>query len=118
MIGKSRQHGGTFSSLDMSDMAKQIPYDIEVRRYTGPKKPTPPERSAKVQVPTPANLAQTAALLNRAREGDLEFFKNIHNGGLNIAGTTQRKLGKKGNHLKRKTRAIYLPLIDMPPYRI
>ena len=35
----------------------------------------------KVQVPTLAILAQTASLLNRARERDLEFFKNVYNGG-------------------------------------
>ena len=33
--------------LAMSDMARQIPCDIEVCRYTGPKKQTPPERSMK-----------------------------------------------------------------------
>ena len=50
--------------LAMSDMAQQIPYDIEVCRYTGPKKQTPPERSTKVQVPTLVILAQTASFLN------------------------------------------------------
>ena len=50
--------------LAMSDMAQQIPYDIEVCRYIGPKKQTPPERSMKVQVPTLVILAQTASLLN------------------------------------------------------
>ena len=47
--------------LAKSDMVRQIPYDIEVSRYMGPKKPT---------------LARTASVLNRARERDIEFFKN------------------------------------------
>ena len=81
--------------LAMSDMAQQIPYDIEVCRYTGRKKQTPSERSMKVQVPTLAILAQTASLLNWARERDLEFFKNVYQ---NIVGTTQRELGKKGSY--------------------
>ncbi len=38
--------------LAMSDMAQQIPYDIKVCHYTGPKKPIPPEKPMKVQVPT------------------------------------------------------------------
>ncbi len=81
--------------LSMSDMARQIPCDVEVCRYTGPKKPTPPERSMKVKVPTLAILAQTAALpekeiLNSSEMCTMEA--------LNTAGTTQRNLEKKGNH--------------------
>ena len=101
--------------LAMSDMAQQIPYDIEVCHYTGPKKQTLPERSMRVQVPTLAILAQTASLLNWARERDLEFFKNVYNGGPEHSGYNIKTAREEGELLKTKTKAIYLPLIDMPP---
>ena len=82
----------------MSDMAQQVPYDIEVCRYTCPKKQTPPERSTKVQVPTLAILAQTASLLNRPEKEILNSSKMYTMEALNIVGTTQRVLGKKGNY--------------------
>ena len=64
--------------LAKSDMVRQIP---EVSRYTGPKKPTPPETSMIVKVPSLATLARTASVLNRARERDIEVFKNVYIGG-------------------------------------
>ena len=100
--------------LAMSDMAQQIPYDIEVCRYTGPKKQTPPERSMK-QVPTLVILAQTASLLNRARERYLEFFKNVCSGGTEHSGYNAKRAREEGQLLKTKTKASYLPLIDIPP---
>ena len=101
--------------LAMSDMAQQIPCDIEVCRYTGPKKQTPPERSMKVQVPTLVILGQTASPLNWARERYLEFFKNVYSGGPEHSGYNAKRAREEGQLLKTKTKAICLPLIDMPP---
>ena len=55
----------------------------------------------KVQVPTQANLAQTAALLNQDRERDLEFFKSIHNGGPEHSGYNTKKAREEGQSLKK-----------------
>lgn len=71
----------TVPRLTKSEMAQQIPYDIEICRYTGPKKPTPPEGSLRAQVSTLVDLTQTAILLSRARERDFEFLKDVCNGG-------------------------------------
>lgn len=64
--------------LSKSEMTQQIPYVTEVGRYTGPKKPIPPESALTVKVPTLATLAETAVILNRVKERDLEFLKNVH----------------------------------------
>ena len=66
--------------LAKSDIVQQIPYDIEICHYVDPKKPIPPESSMKVKVPTLMILAQTAVLLNRGRERDLEFFRKVNDG--------------------------------------
>lgn len=101
--------------LPKSEMLQKIPYNIEIARYTGPKKLTPPKNSIKVKVPTLATLAQTAILLNRARERDLAFFKNVYNGDPEHSGYNTKRTREEGLSLQPKTRAIYLPLIDMPP---
>jgi len=77
---KSQDEEETLPRLTKSEMTQHIPYDIEICRYTGPKKPTPPERSLRLQVPTLAELAQTAILLSRARERDFEFLRDVCNG--------------------------------------
>ena len=54
-------------------------------------------------------------LLNRARERDLEFFMKINDGAPEYNGYNTMKAREEGQLLKPKTKAIYLPLIDMPP---
>ena len=83
--------------LAKSDMVRQIPYDIEVSRYTGPKKPTPPETSMIVKVPTQATLARTAFVLNRARERGIEFSKNVYIGGPEHSGFNTKKAREEGH---------------------
>ena len=69
----------------------------------------------KVKVPTLMILAQTAVLLNRARERDLEFVRKVNDGAPEYNGYNTMQTREEGQSLKPKTRAIYLPLIDMPP---
>lgn len=101
--------------LEKSEISQQIPYNIAICRYTSPKKLTPPEDSMEVKVPTLANLAQTALLLYRARERDLEFLTTVQDGGPEFNGYNTKRAREEGQSLKPKTKAIYLPLIDMPP---
>ena len=86
-----------------------------ILKCVGPKKPIPPESSLKVKVPTLMILAQTAVLLNRDRERDLEFFRKVNDGAPEYNGYNTMQAREEGQPLKPKTRAIYLPLIDMPP---
>ena len=60
-------------------------------------------------------LAQTAVLLNRARERDLEFNRKVNDGAPEYDGYNTMQAREEGQSLKLKTRAIYLSLIDMPP---
>ena len=85
--------------LSKSDMVRQIPYDIEVSRYMCLKKPTSPETSC--------NDSESSR--------DIEFFTNVSIGGPEHSGLNTKKAREEGHSLKPKTKAIYLPLIDMPP---
>ena len=98
-----------------SEMTQQIPYIMDVDHYIGPKKPLPPEGSMTVQVPTLVTLSETAVILNRAKEKDLEFLKSIHTGSPEYNGYNTKQAREEGVSLQLKTNAIYLPLIDMPP---
>ena len=82
--------------LAKSDIVQQIPYDIEICRYVGPKKLIPPESSMKVKVPTLMILAQTAVLLNRARERDLEFFRKVNDGAPEYNGCNTMQAREEG----------------------
>ena len=101
--------------LSKSEMTLQIPYVIEAGHYTGPKKPLPPEGAMTVKVPTLATLSETAVILNRANEKDLEFLKSVHAGSPEYNGYNTKKAREEGVSLQVKTNASYLPLIDMPP---
>ena len=90
-------------------MVQQIPYDIEVCRYRGAKKPTPPESSVRVKVPTLMTLTQTAIILNRGRERDIEFLTNVLDGGPEYRGYNTKRAREEGQSLKPRTKAIYLP---------
>ena len=88
--------------LAKSDIVQQIPYDIEICRYVGPKKPILPESSMKVKVPTLMILAQTAVLLNRARERDFEFFRKVNEGAPEYNGYNTMQAREEGQSLKPK----------------
>ena len=72
-------------------MTLQIPYVIEAGHYTGAKKPLPPEGAMTVKVPTLATLSETAVILNRAKEKDLEFLKSVHAGSPEYNGYNTKK---------------------------
>ena len=90
---------------------------IEVCRYTGPKKPISHGSALTKQVPSLANLTETVMVLNRAREKDFEFLKSVHanQGCPEYNGFNTMKAREEGLLLHKKTKTIYLPLIDMPP---
>ena len=110
-----QDHEALIPRLTKSEMSKEIPYDLDVARYGGPKKPTPPENLMKVQVLPLSVLARAAVSLNRAKERDFEFLRDVSKGGPEYNGYNTKRTREEGQSLKPKTKAIYLPLIDMPP---
>ena len=88
---------------------------MKICRYDGPKKPPPPAELMQVKDPTPGDLARTANSLARDRERDLKFLKDVTYGGPEYNGYNTKRTRNEGQALKPRTKAIYLPLIDMPP---
>lgn len=108
-------HETMIPRLPKSKMTNPIPYDVEIVRYEGLKKPLPPVSIIKIQVPPLAILARTACSLKRARERDFEFFQDVSNGSPEYNGYNTKRTREEGQSLQPKTKAIYLPLIDLPP---
>ena len=94
-------------------MSQQIPYVIEVSRYTGSKKPMPPESTMTVKVQSLSNLAKTAIILSRVKERDFEFLNNVCGHECpEYNGFTLRKQEKKEYHYsKRLKQYIFRSLI-------
>ena len=67
-----------------------------------------------IYVPTLATLANTAISLDRVRVRDLEFMKRVTTGIPEFNGFNTLKAREDGQLRKRRTKAIYSPLIDMP----
>ena len=81
-----------------SEMTQQIPYIMDVDHYIGPKKPLPPVGSMTVQVPTLVTLSETAVILNRAKEKDLEFLKSILTGSPEYNSYNTKQAREEGYH--------------------
>ena len=103
--------------LNKSEMPDDLLPDVPIQHYVGPKKPQMPV-SAATSSPLPLKvLASQCISVNRARETDFMFINDIISepnipefGGYNT-----RSSREQGHSIKPKTRAVYLPLIDMAP---
>jgi len=103
--------------LKKVEMKNEIPPDIPVQVYAGPKKPDMPELEAKRSVLPLKVLAQREVALRRANILDLEFLKRVVSepatpefGGFNTQLTREQNIT-----VKPGTKAMYQPLIDMTP---
>lgn len=91
------------------------PNEVEITRNNGPKKPLILTVLMQVKDLTPNDLIKTANSLTRLRKRDLEFMKDVTSGVPEYYGYNKRKTREEGQSLKPLGKAIYLPLIDMPP---
>lgn len=103
--------------LKNSELGSEIQYELEIIRYTGPKKPDPPAVSVKVKVMPLKVLARMVLAKGRAAEKDYPFLRDVvekadspEYNGYNTEATRS-----EGQSLQPITRAVYLPLIDLPP---
>ncbi|KAL8568389.1 hypothetical protein ACOMHN_066414 [Nucella lapillus] len=97
-------------------MSKNIPYELDIARYGGPKKPMPPENLMKVQVLPLSVLARAAVSLNRAREVDFQFLRDVSKGGPEYNGYNTKKTREDGHSNYARALIVYLRTIErLPP---
>ena len=99
-------------------MSKGVEYDIPVRRYQGPKTVLMPEKCSKKNVLPLKVLCSALIAEKRAKELDTAFLLGItqeESSCPEYNGYKTQITREEGVAMKRKTQAVYLPLIDMPP---
>ena len=103
--------------LKKTEMSKEIDYQLDIIRYNGPKKPKFPPQFLKKQVPSLKILTHEFLSQQRAREHDFTFLKDVivSNNCPEFNGYNTRLCREQGRSPEPKTKAAYLPLIDVPP---
>ena len=107
----------TIPRISKAEMSKPSEYEIEIQRYQGPKKVQRPEQFSKKSVLPHKVLCSSVVSQRRAKELDFTFINEItSNSDLpEFNGFNTMVARDQGQGLKPKTKAVYLPLIDMPP---
>ena len=103
--------------LTKAEMTKEIDYQLEIVRYSGPKKPKVPAQFLKKKVLPLKVLAHIVLSLHGANEGNLVFLNDVINriDCPEFNGYNPRLCHEQGRSPEPRTKAVYLPLIDMPP---
>ena len=103
--------------ISKSDMSREIDFEIPVQRYQGPKIVPMLDNGSKKSVLPLKALCRAILSERRAKELDIAFLRDITNNeacpeynGYNTMVTRQQ-----GVSMQPKTKAVYLPLIDMTP---
>ena len=98
-------------------MSENILPDIPIHEYEGPKKPEMPKDAA-LHSPLPLRVIVSQVIsLQRARETDFNFLTDIIyvQNTPELGGYNTRLAREQGHASKARTKAVYLPLIDLPP---
>ena len=97
--------------------SSEVPYDVDIHRYQGLKQPEMPESHAIKAIPTLKLLAHQAIAVRRASEVNHSFLQDIlaKEDCPEFHGYSTKLCRKQGHLPQPKTKAIYLPLIDMKP---
>ena len=92
--------------------SSEVPYDVDIHRYQGSKQPQMPESHAIKAIPTLKSLA-----VRRASEVNHSFLQDIlaKEDCPEFHGYNTKLCREQGHLPQPKTKAIYLPLIDMKP---
>ena len=103
--------------LSKAELSNRSLPDVPIQIYQGPVKPSMPDKSASQSPMSLTILCRQVISLGRAQETDFRFMKDIvHSpcipeyGGYNTAQSRAQ-----GHGIQKATKALYLPLIDMPP---
>ena len=107
----------TIKRIKKSELSEPVEYDLQVHRFNGPKIPQLPQQAAMKSVLPLKVLAQKVLSRQRADQTDAAFIEDVLTkdrcpefNGYNTANCRQQ-----GVSAQPKTRAVYLPLIDMIP---
>ena len=103
--------------ISKSDMSKEIIFEILMQHYQGPKIVPMPDNCSKKSVLPLKVLCSAILSERRAKELDIAFLRDVTNNedcpeynGYNTMVTR-----RQGVSMQPKTKAVYLPLIDMTP---
>lgn len=107
----------TIRCVKKEDMVEPLKYDVDIERYNGPKKPPMPQNTPKLSVQPLCMLAQQVISKGRASEMDFAFLQDMNNtiDCPEYNGYNTRAARQQGHSAQPKTKAVYLPLIDMIP---
>ena len=107
----------TIKRVNKNDMSNPIEYEIPIKRYNGPKQPEMPKHAASKSVLPLKVLVHTFLAERRSRESDVVFLKDILTKPdcPEFNGCNTRISREQGHCYRPRTKAIYLPLIDMIP---
>lgn len=107
----------TIKRIKKSEMSEPVEYELQVQRFNGPKNPELPQQAAMKSVLPLKVLAHKVLSRQRADQTDAAFMEDVLTkdrcpefNGYNTANSRQQ-----GVSVQPKTRAVYLPLIDMIP---
>ncbi|KAI9518252.1 hypothetical protein NQZ68_038918 [Dissostichus eleginoides] len=97
--------------------SQDIPYDIDIHRYQGPKQPPMPPDEATKAVCSLKSLAHQVVVVTRASEAALSFLPEVltQDNCPEYHGYNTKHSREQGTVPQAKTKALYLPLIDMKP---
>ena len=97
--------------------SSEVPCDVDIHRYQGPKQPQMPESHAIMAIPTLKSLAHQVIAVRRASEVNHSFLQDIlaKEDCPEFYGYNTKLCREQGHLPQPKTKAIYLPLIDVKP---
>ena len=107
----------TIKRINKNDMSNPIDYEIPIQRYNGPKQPEMPKRAASKTVLPLKVLVHKFLAERRSKESDVAFLQDVltKSDCPEFNGYNTRISREQGHSYRPRTRAIYLPLIDMIP---
>ena len=118
------QQGGSEDSretsirrLEKPDMKSEVPPDVSMQCYKGPKKPQMPENERKPCVLPLRFLASQKVILTRAQTIDAQFLNDIVTDSATpeFGGYNTKTCRDQVHAVKPATKVLYKPLIDMVP---
>lgn len=117
---KTPEEGEEETSPKMKRIHKDspdVPYDIDIHRYQGPKQPLMPLDGATKVVHSLKSLAQQALVVKRGLESNFSFLQDIltQDNCPEFHGYNTKQSREQGHLPQGRTKVVYLPLIDMKP---